>query len=300
MPFLGFVQEKDLESFEKDKLGKLIKRVERLSSSSDTRIQNVDDGMDVVKEKIDSISLDVEANSMSIKSLNESSKNECTKIINGIHICNKPLYENVKKPSEVTYKDLAKGSDLCIGVENVLDVFPTEFEEIPGFKRFWSSRDSDVPNNFVCIEGKKGKNYVDTLVKKDIVKYISEKGDKYPLIDFHGRVTPNDIINPKCREVCKRYECKELDDNRENVYKKEKEFCDGVGDRYRNRIEEIHADKPELDEQDERAIREANDSFTRESIKCQDFRYYGYDGISSSQCLGCGESSDFKCNLKTM
>ena len=300
MPFLGFVQEKDLESFEKDKLGKLIKRVERLSSSSDTRIQNVDDGMDVVKEKIDSISLDVEANSMSIKSLNESSKNECTKIINGIHICNKPLYENVKKPSEVTYKDLAKGSDLCIGVENVLDIFPTELKELSEFKRFWSSRDSDVPNNFVCIEGKKGKNYVDTLVKKDIVKYISEKGDKYPLIDFHGRVTPNDIINPKCREVCKRYECKELDDNRENVYNKEKEFCDGVRDRFRNRIEEIHAGKPDLDEQDERAIREANTTFEREMGKCSDHRYYGYGGISSTYCLGCGESSDFKCNLKTM
>ena len=242
MPFLGFVQEKDLESFEKDKLGKLSKTMATLVKSSNTRIQNVDNGLNVFQKEIDSISSNVEANSTSIKSLNESSTKECTKIINGIHICNEPLYENVKKPFEVTYKDLVKGSDLCVGVENVLDVFPTKLKELSGFKKFWSSRDSDFPDNFVCIEGEKGKNYVDTFIKKDIVKHISEKGDKYPLISFH-KITPKDIISPRCSEICKRYECKELDDNRRNVYN---------------------------------------------------------DGISSSQCLGCGESSDFKCNLKTM
>ena len=66
--------------------------------------------------------------------------------------------------------------------------------------------DSDIPDNYVCVEGKKGRNYLDTIVDSKIVDYMSKHGEKYP---FH-KTNPEHIMHGRCYSKCSKYTCDEI------------------------------------------------------------------------------------------
>ena len=205
MPLFGFLTEEDLKPLAtKEDLKIFVNKDDLKPFVSEDIVAKVTSDLKKDFEKNSSdLKKDLEKNSSLIKSLNE--KSDCTKIINGIHICDSPLYENVKSPFELTYKDIFQGSDFCVGIKSVYDVVPPKYRERVSAK-YTSGLDSDLPDNYVCVEGKKGRNYLDTIVDSKIVDYMSKHGEKYP---FH-KTNPEHIMDGRCYSKCYKYTCDEI------------------------------------------------------------------------------------------
>jgi hypothetical protein len=220
MPFFGFLTEEDLKPLAtKDDLKLLATKDDLKPFASGDQLDVLSDKNTTVTETtnelgknittnsslIKSINEKVKENNSIIESLNEKSETNCTKLLNGIHICDKPSYDNVKTPFEITYKDIFQGSDLCIGVKSIYDVVPPKYREKVS-ARYLTGLDSDFTGNYICIEGKKGRNYVDTWVDSKIVDHMSEHGDEYPFY----KINPSFLVRPQCSNICKNYTCDEI------------------------------------------------------------------------------------------
>jgi len=295
MSFFGFATAEDLKSLAtKDDLKSLATKDDlKPFVSLDGQLNDLSDKNTTVVETTNNIKENVTKNSSIIKSLTEKSEQNCTKILNGIHICNKPSYETVKTPFEVTYKDIFQGSDFCVGIKSAYDMVPPNFRR-QAAAHFSNELDSDFPNNYVCIEGKKAKNYVDTFVNSKVVKYMSKHGDDYLLYKTNPKLmSPN-----MCSHACSRYTCDEI---KSGVVKRErdKKQTDCVKE-YTERFDKIKLSKKGdvtvnviTPDRINHAYNKERDHYAYRHCRVGEIVPNNSDGIE--QCFGCDVSK--KCNL---
>ncbi len=280
MPFFGFLTEEDLKPLAtKDDL--------KILSDKNTTVTETTNKLDKSFTKnsslIKSINKKIEKNNSILESLNENSETNCTKLLNGIHICDKPSYENVKTPFELTYKDIFQGSDFCIGVKSIYDVVLPKYRERVSAK-YSSGLDSDFPDNYICVEGKKGRNYVDTWVDSKIVDHMSKHGDEYPVY----KINPRNLADSRCSNICKNYTCDEIKNGSatKDIAVKEREKC--VSE-YKKRFEEIK-NKPKLPAH---MLDKESDNYV--NYHCNRMRKAIVNPIGIEGCFGC--DATVKCNL---
>ena len=78
----------------------------------------------------------------------------------GGHSYASELLEQVVKLNRGVFLDeeieQAHHSDFCIGVKSIYDIVPPKYRERVS-ARYSTGLDSDFPDNYICIEGKKGR-----------------------------------------------------------------------------------------------------------------------------------------------
>ena len=154
--------------------------------------------------------------------------------------------------------------------------------------------DSDIPDNYVCVEGKKGRNYLDTIVDSKIVDYMSKHGEKF---SFH-KTNPEYLVYSRCHSNCRKYTCDEI---KNGAVGKEREKA-------RNDCREKY--KKIFDENPPFRIRKATKEVTKAHYHKERERYVSHicklnmrsansryeDKVE--ECFGCDTSK--KCNLNNL
>ena len=79
---------------------------------------------------------------------------ECTRIVNGVHVCTNPRYEKTIKPSDIATTKW--NENFCIAI--------THLPEVSGIGPLTDGMSAsvehrDIPDNYICIEGKKARQY---------------------------------------------------------------------------------------------------------------------------------------------
>lgn len=77
---------------------------------------------------------------------------ECTQIINGVHLCSVPKYDKVVEPKDFKFGDfLHEKEKVCLHFDHIPDIIGTA-----AFERMSSTYGhGDIPDNYICYDGAK-------------------------------------------------------------------------------------------------------------------------------------------------
>lgn len=118
----------------------------------------------------------------------------CTKLIKGVYVCDKPMYEKVIAPRDLKVKDVTSpSSNICLKVETLDDLFESET-----IKHELGTR--DVPDNYLCLEKTHLEQYVDAFIPDRILRYADTVKDKNII----------EVQRPHCYSACHKYTCEEI------------------------------------------------------------------------------------------
>lgn len=130
----------------------------------------------------------------------------CTKLIKGVYVCDKPMYEKVIAPRDLKVKDVASPSDnICLKVETLDDLI--ESENIKHAKRHLGTR--DVPDNYLCLEKTSLEQYVDAFIPERILRYADTVKDEKII----------KVQQPRCHSACYNHTCEQIKNKRMDLHK---------------------------------------------------------------------------------
>lgn len=130
----------------------------------------------------------------------------CTKLIKGVYVCDKPMYEKVIAPRDLKVKDVASPSDnICLKVETLDDLM--ESENIKHAKRHLGTR--DVPDNYLCLEKTSLDQYVDAFIPERILRYADTVKDEKII----------KVQQPRCHSACYNHTCEQIKNKVMNLRK---------------------------------------------------------------------------------
>ena len=95
---------------------------------------------------------------------------ECTQIINGVHLCSVPKYDKVVEPKDFKFGDfLHEKEKVCLHFDHIPDIIGTA-----AFERMSSTYGhGDIPDNYICYDGAKTSAYVDAIVPASMQQQLS-------------------------------------------------------------------------------------------------------------------------------
>ena len=206
MPLWGFAQTSDMNA-QKKRFEALRTRVDDLVKSNASTASRVDD---LAKSNVSTASRldDLAKSNVSTASrvddladITEDLQN-CTPLMQGVHLCRKPMYDKLESWRTVTPKSLIYGTeDVCIKVENLSDLAILQVDRFgPGHK----VATRDLPNNYLCVSKGTTKQYLDPFFPEAFFKYVEEKGD----------VPHTEFPKPVCDRDCSKYTCDEFSTKR--------------------------------------------------------------------------------------
>lgn len=80
----------------------------------------------------------------------------CTTLINGIYLCETPKYTDVKDPENLVVNDIVSPTnDFCVRFDHIPDL---------GIRLGPNTGHGDIPDNYVCVDSDKLKQYVDAFM----------------------------------------------------------------------------------------------------------------------------------------
>lgn len=81
-------------------------------------------------------------------------ESKCTQLVNGVHLCSEPKYGTVKDPKDARLDEVLRGEEMCV-----------RFDHLPD--GIGSMGHGDIPDNFLCFQRGKAKQYFEALVPKE-------------------------------------------------------------------------------------------------------------------------------------
>ena len=111
---------------------------------------------------------------------NEMSENNCTMLVNGVHICDHAKYQtNMKNPEDLTMNDiLFQETDFCIKFDHLPDITGQPLSKDMGH--------GDIPDNYICFEKGKVDQYVQSIMRAE---------------DYNMMTQNNQMMNMKLNEM---------------------------------------------------------------------------------------------------
>jgi hypothetical protein len=112
-------------------------------------------------------------------------KTSCTQIINGVHICSIPKYDNIVEPNDFKFGSVIDSSEkVCLHFDHIPDVIgtanATAMSNMIGH--------GDIPDNYLCVDAAKTTQYFKAIVPdamqpmaKDLLDTLSMDDLREPL-----------------------------------------------------------------------------------------------------------------------
>lgn len=89
----------------------------------------------------------------------------CTQIINGVHICSIPKYDNIVEPNDFKFGSVIDSSEkVCLHFDHIPDVVGTSTATAMSAM----IGHGDIPDNYLCIDAAKTTQYFKAIVPEEM------------------------------------------------------------------------------------------------------------------------------------